>query len=339
MASDICLACAKALPDDNRLLSCLECSFSYHLGNSCSGVAENTFMSMGTKKRENWRCRTCRVKEGRTGAASDQDPSQPDLANFYALFANMNAKIDQLLPLKEKVDSLLPLTGKVDGLLLMKSTINELRVTVNELKESVEFNSAQYDTLLKTTNANETEVKELRTEVSQLRTTVTENAGCIEQLQAELNDSVQYSRLPNLEIHGMPVTPNENLMNNVAVLATQLELSSFQPSQIISLHRLHGQKGKTPPVLIRFVSAEVRGTWLNARGKLRSLVLNKSVPQLYFNENLTQFNRNLFWQARIRGKEKHFKYVWVRNGKIFAKRTEEAASIRISCVQDLEMIH
>ncbi|KAG0427704.1 hypothetical protein HPB47_025256, partial [Ixodes persulcatus] len=76
----------------------------------------------------------------------------------------MNAKLDQLLPLKEKVESLLLLTGKVDGLLVMKSTIDELRVTVNELKESVEFNLAQYDTLLKKTTTNETGVKELRVE-------------------------------------------------------------------------------------------------------------------------------------------------------------------------------
>ncbi|CAN7950357.1 unnamed protein product [Ixodes hexagonus] len=339
MTSNDCLACAKVLPEDNRFLTCSECSFSYHLGNTCSGVADNTFMSMGPKKRENWRCRTCRAKDGRAASVSDVDSSQPDFANFSPLFANMNAKLDQLLPLKEKVDSLLPLTGKVDGLLVMKSAIDELKATVNELKESVDFNSAQYDTLLQKTTTNETEVRELRKEVSQLRATVSENATRIIQLQTELNETEQYSRLSNLEIHGMPVTPNENLMSNVADLANHLELSSFQPSQIISLHRLHGQRDKTPPVLIRFVSAAVRGTWLNARGKLRTLVLNKSVPQMYFNENLTQFNRNLFWQARTRGKEKGFKYIWVRNGKIFAKRTEESSPVRISCEIDLEMIN
>lgn len=339
MASNDCIACAKTLPDDNRFLCCSECSFLYHLGNTCSGVAETTFVSMGPRKRENWRCRTCRAKDGRATSVSDVDASQPDFANFSALFANMNAKLDQLLPLKEKVESLLPLTGKVDGLLVMKSTIDELRVTVNELKESVEFNSAQYDTLLKKTTTNETGVKELRVEVSVLRTTISENAAHIVQLQAELNETEQHSRLPNLEIHGMPVTPNENLMHNVADLAQQLELSAFHPSQIITLHRLHGQEGKTPPVLIKFVSAEVRGSWLNARGKLRALVLNKSVPEIYFNENLTKFNRNLFWQARTRGKINHFKYVWVRNGKIFAKRADEATSVRIRYEQDLERIN
>ncbi|XP_040070848.1 uncharacterized protein LOC120843521 [Ixodes scapularis] len=251
----------------------------------------------------------------------------------------MNAKLDQLLPLKEEMESLLPLTGKVDGLLVMKSTIGELRVTVNELKESVEFNSAQYETLLKKTTTNETGVKELRVEVSLLRTTISENADSILQLQAELNETEQHSRLPNLEIHGMPVTPNENLIQNVADLAKQLELSSFHTSQIITLHRLHGQEGKTPPVLIKFVSGEVRGSWLNARGKLRTLVLNKSAPQIYFNENLTKFNCNLFWLARTGGKVNHFKYVWVRNGKVFAKRADGATSVRIRYEQDLEKIN
>lgn len=110
-------------------------------------------------------------------------------------------------------------TGKVDGLPVLKSTINELRVTVDELMESVEFNSAQYNRLLKETTTNETKVKELRTEVSQLRTTVSQNADRIVQLQAELNDTVQHSHLPNIEIHAMPVTPNEALMINVADVA------------------------------------------------------------------------------------------------------------------------
>lgn len=270
---------------------------------------------------------------------TEVDSSQPDLADISAQFCSVNAKLDQLLSLKEKVDTLLQLPAKVDDLLTLKTTLDEMKVSVSELKNAVEFNSAQYDELLSKTSTNEKEIKALKSEVSQLRTTVTENATRVVQLQLEVNEAEQYNRLPNLEIHGMAMTPNEDLKSKVADLALKLAIASFQPSDILAVHRLPSKKDKTPPVLIRFTSAAVRETWTNARGKMRVLIQNNTLPKLYFNENLTQMNRSLFWKARARGKEMNFKFVWVRNGRIFAKRQEEATPVRIICERDLEMIN
>ncbi|CAN7940022.1 unnamed protein product [Ixodes pacificus] len=213
-----------------------------------------------------------------------------------------------------------------------------MKATVNELKTSVEFNSGQYDQLLVEMTSKK-EINDLKAEMTQLKNVVSENAACISHLQVELNDAGQYNRLPNLEIHGMPVSANEDLKKSVFDLADKLSIPYFQPSDVVAVHRFPSKKDKIPPILVRFSSSAAREIWMKARSGLRELAQARTLPQLYFNENLTQINRNLFWKARTRGKEKRFKYVWVRNGKIFAKRQDEATPVRISCEHDLELIN
>ncbi|KAM7296707.1 uncharacterized protein ISCGN_021864 [Ixodes scapularis] len=270
---------------------------------------------------------------------SSADYKQQEDASFSADFSAVNEKLDQLLSLRDKVDSLLPLPAKVDDLLTLKTTFAELKVTVEELKSSVEFTSRQYDELLAELTTNKRETKDLRTEVTELKNTISEHAAHIGRLQLDLNEAEQYNRLPNLEVHGIPESVGEDLQQYVCDLAAKLEIASFQTLHVLAVHRLPGKKDKIAPVSVRFSSAAVRETWMRARGRLRALAQSKDLPELYFNENLTQINRNLFWKARTRGKEKNFKFVWVRNGKIFAKRQEQAPSVRIGCEFDLGLIN
>lgn len=183
---------------------------------------------------------------------------------------------------------------------------------------------------------NEKVVQALQTQMHSLKTTVDEQTTQIQQLQAGLNDSEQYSRRSNMEVHGLPSSPLENLSSWVGDLAHKLAIPDFHPSSVVAVHRLPTRGNKAPPVLIRFASVRVRDAWMAAKGRLRSLIAEKSVPQLFFNENLTRANSELFWKARTRAKERHFRFVWLKNGRIFAKREEGAPIVRIAQPNDLE---
>ncbi|KAG0434037.1 hypothetical protein HPB47_019394 [Ixodes persulcatus] len=136
--------------------------------------------------------------------------------------------------------------AQVNDLLTLKTTFEEMKATVNELKTSVEFNSGQYDQLLVEMTTSKKEIKDLKAEMTQLKNVVSENAACISHLQVELNDAEQYNRLPNLEIHGMPVSTNEDLKKSVFDLAEKLAIPSFQPSDMVAVHRLPSKKDKIP---------------------------------------------------------------------------------------------
>lgn len=316
-------------------MTCSECRKVYHLGQSCSGIADSTFTTMGPVKRDKWRCRSCRSQEPRRVPSG---VSQDDPQGVLTQLSLLHEKIDSLMTVKKSVDSLCNLPAKVDELMALKPAFDFLQSTVGEVQKSIEFLSNQYDSVLSRVAASELALRETQAETASLRATVSEQSLTINQLRDEVNEAEQYSRLSNLEISGLPVLPGENLAVRVCDLADRIGLSGFQAIDIQAVHRLPSRKDKTPVVLIRFRSVSIKDRWMSARSNVRSLAEAESGSRIYFNENLTRANRELFWLARNQGKEKKYKFVWVKNGKIFARKLENAPLVRINHANDLEKL-
>lgn len=240
--------------------------------------------------------------------------------------------------LKANVDTLLDLPTQMNQLLTLKPVVESLKSAVTEVQKAVDFLSARYDSLLSTATTNSTAIKELREETTLLRTVVTEQSQTIEHLKEELNDNDQYSRLSNLEIHGLPHAPSENLGSVVGELAGKLGLDNFQPRDILAVHRLPSRRDGPPVILVRLASVSLREQWLATRGKLRTLAAEGSLPRLFLNENLTRKNRELFWMVREKARSKQYQFTWVKNGKLFAKKTGTSSLVRIHRLADLELI-
>lgn len=313
-------------------MTCTECKHSYHLG-SCAGIVDSTFNTMGPVKREKWRCRTCRTGETRSSA------SQEEGSRVTAHLATIEQTLQSLMPLKDSVNSLLSLPHKIDQLLELKPTVELLKATVTEVQKSIDFLSEKYDQLLTCVTKNDKVIKDLQTETTTLRTTVSQQSAEIKTLQNELNENEQYSRLSNLEVHGLPCSPGENLHSVVCDLAVKVNLPIPQPGEILALHRLPAKKDSHPSVLVKFASVALRDKWLAARAKLRSLRESGTVQKVFFNENLTRAHSDLFWRARVKAREAMYRFVWVRRGKIFVKKSEGSPLVRVSCVGDLDKIN
>lgn len=65
---------------------------------------------------------------------------------------------------------------------------------------------------------------------------------------------------------------------------------------------------------------------------------NNNKKYIYINDQLTQNNRRLLWLTKNKAKEANWKYVWVRNGEIHARKIEKSQVVNISTENDLEMI-
>lgn len=331
-----CIACFKLLPNDGRFMTCADCCNGYHL-HGCSGIADSTFNTMGPAKREKWRCRTCRTKESRSSADGAGAASQCDSTAFSSQLAAVNRKLDLLSSLKENVDTLLQLPTKVDELLLLKPSVEKMKETVKEVQESISFFSEKYDSLLALVTAHEREVKTLQSDVVALQSTVSEQAAVIDRLKSDINEAEQYSRLSNLEIHGHPCRDGERLLEFLINLAEKLDVN-VEPSEVMAIHRLPSKQTAAAPISVRFASVAAKDRFMNARKRLHALSRENQGTKLYFNDNLSRDNRELFWLARARGKEKKYQFVWVRNAKIFAKKGEGSLLLRINHVKDLEKI-
>lgn len=335
MPSLVCSECSDSLPSDGRFMNCQECKKSFHLGPSCSGISDNTFISMGTGKRAQWECRECRGTKKRPRQSSTPSISSDAL---HGQIASINEKLESLASLKVDVNSLLGLPSKVDQLLGLKAAVDDLRSSVNEVQKSVSFLSEKYDDFVVRMSANDRELRETVTEVISMKEKLENQATEIELLKSEVNRQEQYSRLQNLEIHGIPVQPNENLTSCAAELAHQLKIKNFDTSSILAIHRLPARNDKVPTVIIRFASVAQKNEWMSHRGELRALNQSGSGPRLFFNENLTASNRELFWLTRRKGKEKNYRFVWTKDGTVFAKKDANSPLIRVLRVDDLSKL-
>lgn len=337
MGSD-CIACCRPVPRDGRFMACAECRHLYHLGQSCSGIADNTFVTMGPAKREKWRCRACRAVGNKSVTEGVAPASQVGAGDFATQLEVVSEKLNLLVSLKASVDSLMQLPAKVDDLLQLRSTVEKIKETVRGVEKSISFFSEKYDSLFALVTSNDKEIRALRTEVNALKSTMTEQADHIDRLQTNANETEQYSRLSNLEIHGHPVSSNENLAVFLSDMAARLNISEFQPSEVLAIHRLPANRGAIPPIIVRFTSVRSKERWMDARKQLRLLPRSESGGRLFFNDNLTRSNKELFWKARNKGRERHYSFVWVRNGRIFAKKNEGSPLVRVNQISDLEKI-
>lgn len=60
---------------------------------------------------------------------------------------------------------------------------------------------------------------------------------------------------------------------------------------------------------------------------------------IYINDELTADNRRILWMAKTKAKENGWRYVWVKDGRIYAKRNENSAQIIINNQSDIEKIN
>lgn len=334
---EVCIVCHKQLPYDGIVMTCACCGHGYHVGQACSGISQSTFTAMGLAKREAWVCKTCRSAKSRIGAVS-QSVSQSEPGASAETPITSVSLAAQLKEIKDSLLCLPVLAQKVDALLSLRDDFSNLATSVSHLEQSVKFMSDKYDSVSTQLKECKSQNAKLDSEIVVLTTTVQKQAEQLQLLRNAQNDSEQYSRNANLEIHGLPQEEQEDLTQTLTQLALELEIRNFSSEEVVAIHRLQGKRGSIPTVLVRFASVACKEKWFDARHKLRRLHQAGKLPKLFFNENLTRQNRDLYWRARTAAKAKGYEFAWAKTGKIFVKKDSSVARIRIGTTADLDKI-
>ncbi|CAK1584063.1 unnamed protein product [Parnassius mnemosyne] len=155
-------------------------------------------------------------------------------------------------------------------------------------------------------------------------------------MESRLSVIEQDSRQNNIEIHCLPEYRQENLVKTLMQISKVVSFPLTE-TDIVACNRVQKQNpaSKVPKTVIcRFVSKLKRDNLLAAvykynkshpKAKLNTKLLGfgdvKSA--VYISKHLTQANKSLHAATRIWAKEKSYKYVWVRNGRIFVRKDDE----------------
>ncbi|CAN7974651.1 unnamed protein product [Ixodes persulcatus] len=312
-----CLVCFKGVSPDAAFLKCAECSNLYHIG-KCSGVAKKAHKDMSVGALSAWICNTCKVNRQRLSGETSEDVSSA-----------INAKLMTVLNRIEKIEKALDVQGAKHDSILTKLEVNEEKV--NGMETALAALNAQYEEIFKNSQNQGKLIEELAKKTTHLEALIVERDAQILSLKTAVDNAEQYSRRKNIEIHGVKEYENENLVTVVTDLATKLQLPPPTSQSIETAHRLRAREGRTAPILVRFTERSTRDMWIKKRVSLKG-------EGIYVNENLTRTLKNLFWNTKKTAREKNYKFVWVRNGKIFVKEKDGSPVIRIENENDLKKI-
>lgn len=298
-----CGKCGDNLPPVGDYILCGECKEGYHY--ECGGVKESVYRKMGAEKRQQWKCpHKCRGQVSMFVKSPDLTPELP---------------------------------------VSLQDVFNKLTLMTQDLRsltKSFEFLSKQYDDLkveMKVVNDR------CREEVLRVQKLETENKLLHQELKTiklSLNNFDQNNRNKTIEIHGVEEKKDEDLKEVMSEMAQMLKIGSYNVNKVENAHRRYqkNQNRKSNPIIVKFLSKCESDEWL---AKRRTGLTNKNLwkggndEQIFINENLTPFNRELAWRARVSAKKHGYKYSWVKNGNIFMKKSDTDPVRKITTIEDV----
>ncbi|CAK1599912.1 unnamed protein product [Parnassius mnemosyne] len=207
----------------------------------------------------------------------------------------------------------------------------------------------------------ESENKKLQAELCLLKnqtlpSTYQDLRNTITQLQVNLNERDQQALLNDLEISGIPENSNESVPHIVVAVAAKLG-TQLEESDIVSASRvgnsqrfsdLNTQALGRPPrhrhIVVRLCRRVIRDELLrNARVRRGATTADLGLPSheprpFYLNERLTSTNRQLFGKARDIGRGLNWKYIWTKEGRIFARQSDSSKIHQLRSIADIERI-
>lgn len=343
-----CGGCLSIISGD-EYLNCKDCHQVYDL--LCANVDKLEYQQMKTDRKRLWLCDGCRNKmpKGnkndtpvRQGIAHRENLSQRPLLEDAHLNVTLRNKpnpqktdinlasltsVEVRSALREELKLILPT--------LLATELAPVRQQLQDLQESVQFMSNQYEDLSKCYEKLQNEHTAIKQECMNLRISTAS-------LTERINTMEQYARDSNLEIQGVPESKSEMVIDIVKKIAAVVSYT-IPDSGILSCTRVASinRDVKRPrAIIVKTYSTRCRDEFLSAVARYNKSHINKKLcssllgisgenRQIFLSEHLSPVNKSLHAATRIKAKEHDYKYVWVRNGRIFMRKDETSRFIHV----------
>jgi hypothetical protein len=304
-----CNVCLKNIKANAVRLQCCDCAKEFH--GSCLKMSKADVECI-TAEGMVWRCQPCGVTR-RKSLRFESDVQEGKLS--------LEDIMKKILEIGEHQKSIEQSVNRSNELLSEK--IDENTKYLKEQKVSL-------DQCLKIIDELATENKILKRKVNEM--------------EKRMDEMEQYSRLNALEIHGVPQQPNEDVVEVVKAVGRALDME-VNDAMIDACHRLGNKPGPNnapPGIIVKFVRRLDKEEFLRKRrvkSNLSTRHMNMSMDRtVYVNEALTPARRRLLAAARQVRKDKNFRHLWVRGGKIFLRKEDGSTVIQVTCQADLDKI-
>lgn len=302
-----CGVCIKVITSKVLKLVCNDCSGEFHA--ACLKMSKADVECI-TADEMVWRCASCATKR-RKSMRLDSSVDEG------------NVTLDDLMTAIKEI------RNSQDSFERNYNTSSEtINTKLDENTKAIKLQSEQYEKCMKV-------MEELLSENKQLKEKV-------KKLEERLEDVEQYSRSNSLEIHGIPVDNNENVLQVVKEVGRALDMD-ISDTMVDACHRLGNKQNNNPPgIIVKFVRRIDKEEFIRRRRVKRTLStrhINRPDDRpIYVNESLTPARRRLLAMARTARNEKNYKFLWVRNGKIYLRKEENAPVKHVTNQEDISKL-
>lgn len=335
----VCRICKQAITRRRPGIVCSGfCQDHYHANGICGDVTKNQLSVIRSLPGTGWSCVSCRARSSAeddvhlsTPTLSTASPDRRSQAGRAGLAPNVG------LP-RDEADCAGELPMETDA----PAAINRLTLEIRGLRESVNFCSdkisdfeakiARFGEMINRVSKLEKENESLKKEVSFL--------------SSKINNIEQHNRCNNVEIQNVPEKSNENLLQLMSEIGSQINCP-LDPSSLDYITRVPTHIADKPKnIIVRFVSKIRRNDFLAAYKAKRlangeskaGLRIDGIAERLYVGEHLTINNKLLHKEVRKVARDKDYKYVWTQNGNILIRKTDNSRIIYINNVSDLNKL-
>lgn len=345
------MQCAGCLTDlGEHFLQCSLCGKRYDL--DCCRIDIKDYKKLSHTYKSSWSCVAC-CSSRRKGGDNSNTPVRDARASDTKEAAPPSTRSDINVTIRNKGNTAAPLSDS-EGMSLSESRLreilqHELKSTIKmyvseelkhintqlyDFKESLTFFNQQYEDLKKNLDEKCATIHRLETENVTL-------ASSVRDLSIRLTLVEQHMRESNVEINGVPEHRSENLVITVKQLAevvnspvvdgdilhvarvSKLDKSSDRPRSVIVKLRSPRQRDALLAAVSKFNRNKQNLDKLNSH----HLGIAGSQSPIFVSEHLTPSNKSLHAATRKRAKEMGYKFVWVRNGRIFVRKSEENSGV------------
>uniref|UniRef100_A0A8D9DTN4 PHD-type domain-containing protein n=1 Tax=Cacopsylla melanoneura TaxID=428564 RepID=A0A8D9DTN4_9HEMI len=354
-----CFGCGGNLPKNGNCVHCYECGSDYHY--KCTTLSEASYKSMGSKKKMNWKCQDCRKSQDSPKNKS-RNRSLSESSEYDDVMDNVRSKGGKG-KIKPKADknhddsSELFESSQEDGKVkdkkygdtkTLENLFEKFEVKLwkkmdkkfSDMEECLEFTSGKIDEFSKTMKEIQKKLVMVEIENEKIKQENVELKTKVKSLEVGVEANAQLlSNSNKVEISGLPVST----VNAKDVVAKVLEKANGEKIEESGYEIEIKKQEKQTNVIVEFESKIQRDKLIKKKKAERTFklgeIMNSSDDSLvYMNECLTPYYTKLFMEAKKIKRDKNYAFIWVRDGKILLKKTEQSKPMRLVCMEDLGKI-
>lgn len=295
---------------------CSNCAASYCF--RCANITERNYKKLGPERQSALLCPSCKSQsESPLAAAAPGLPAPAPSATLDLVLqelrngiAGLNTRLEQLPTLVKEIKDI-------------KDRFQQFEIGMTAKIEALDSRITE----LETRKIDDEDYPQLQSKLTQL--------------SVNLASKEQRERFNNVEIKGIPMKKNENLLALVCKLAEFIG-QSVAPSDINYVIRARSPT-EIKPIIVGFIGRYTKENIVAAARSHKNLTaadlgFHGATSKIFVNDHLTRENKLLLTKTKKEALEKNYKFIWVQNCKILVRKSETTPIICIQQDDDLKKL-